>query len=66
MNQTNNSPLAGFLPETKEERIARQAKQHRQLIKEMKLDVAAMYQRKVQHDAYYQNNDNTFTVSEVY
>lgn len=39
--------------ETKEQRRERQNKNWRKLVKEMKEDVASMWVRKVQHDAYY-------------
>lgn len=43
--------------ETKEDRKARQLKQWKQMIKELKLDVQKSYRMKVEHDAYYQTYD---------
>jgi hypothetical protein len=48
--------------ETKEQRIERQARQHRQMVKEMKLDVEKSYKMKVLHDAYYKQHDFKETV----
>lgn len=52
--------------DSKQARQDRQLKVWKQLVKEMKESVAQSYYQKVQKDAYYQDNDKVFTVSEVY
>ena len=44
-------------PETKEERLKRQLKDHKQWLYELKLDCQAMLIRKVQRDSYYKRHD---------
>lgn len=44
--------------ETKEARLARQLKQHKQMVKDLKESVAKSYHMKVQRDAFYINFSN--------
>lgn len=44
--------------ETKEQRRERQNKAYRKMMRELKVDVAQMWVRKVQKDAYYINFSN--------
>lgn len=44
--------------ENKEQRLARQLKNWKKLVREMKEDIASMYARKVKRDAYFINYKN--------